>query len=123
MSDPANASLKKGHDYLLDYLGSAPDVTEASPDFTKISVGHIFGEIWTRPGLERRDRSLITIAAMIVLGRVPEMTYHMRGARRLGVTLEQLEEICLHLGYYAGFPPANVAINVARSIFAEADPG
>lgn len=113
--------LQRAGDVLREYFGASPAVTTSSDDFSKIAVGHIFGEVWSRPGLELRDRSLITLVAMIVAGRVPEMSYHIRGARRLGFTLQQLEEICLHLAYYVGFPAAGLALGVARGIYADPD--
>jgi 4-carboxymuconolactone decarboxylase len=113
-------SLAKARQTVRDYLGRSLDVDEDSPDeFLRITVGQLFGDVWGRPGLAWRERCLITVTTMIVQGHEDELRHHLQGARRLGFTLEELEEVCLHLAYYVGFPGANTAVKIARGVFAE----
>lgn len=84
---------------------------EITPDrdddpFYVPALEHLFGEIWARPGLGLRDRALVTIAALLVLGREREFAIHLNGALNVGVTEEEIEEMVVHLGYYGGFPVA-----------------
>lgn len=116
----AQDSLAKARQTVRDYLGRSLAVGEDSPDeFLKITVGQLFGDVWGRPGLAWRERCLITVTIMIVQGRGDELRHHIQGARRLGFTLPELEEICLQLAYYVGFPGAHDAVRIARSVFAE----
>lgn len=78
-----------------------------------------WGEIWTRPGLDTRTRSCITVAMLVALGRFEELELHLRGARRVGVSLEELSEVLLQSAVYCGFPAANRAFDVARRVFAD----
>jgi 4-carboxymuconolactone decarboxylase len=81
----------------------------------------VFGDIWERPGLTPRDRSLITVAGLIAAGgSTPELTGHMRRAMRNGLTTDELKEVILHLAFYAGWPKALAALAVARSVMGEA---
>ncbi|MGH9043437.1 MAG: 3-oxoadipate enol-lactonase [Acidimicrobiales bacterium] len=75
-----------------------------------------WGEIWTRPGLDRRTRSSVTIAMLIALGRFDELAMHLEGARRNGLEREEIVEILLHSAIYCGFPAANQAFAVARAV-------
>ncbi|MEL6257714.1 MAG: carboxymuconolactone decarboxylase family protein [Pseudomonadota bacterium] len=85
---------------------------EGDPFYTP-ALEHLFGEIWSRPGLALRDRSLVTIAALMVLGREREFAFHLRGALNVGVTPTEIEEMIVHLGYYGGFPTAATARKIA----------
>jgi 4-carboxymuconolactone decarboxylase len=116
----AQDSLAKARQTVRDYMGRSLDLSEDSHDeFLKITVGQLFGDVWGRPGLAWRERCLITVTIMIVQGRGDELHHHMQGARRLGFTLQELEEVCLHLAYYVGFPGAHAAVKIARGVFAE----
>jgi alkylhydroperoxidase/carboxymuconolactone decarboxylase family protein YurZ len=116
----SEANLEQGLKIVKEYLGMAPAVSTQSDAFSQISVGHIFGEIWSRRGLALRDRSLATITTMMVLGKETELTYHINGARLIGVTFEEIEELALHIAYYAGFPVAQFGRRIAQSVYAEA---
>jgi len=76
------------------------------PDFANFLNEQLFGGIWSRPGLELKTRSMITIAALIALNRGPELRIHMRGGLNLGIKPEELKEMILHLSQYSGFPTA-----------------
>ncbi len=79
----------------------------------------LFGDVWQRRGLSPRDRSLITVAALIALYRVNELPFHLRKALENGVTQEELIELITHLAFYAGWPAANTAVTIARQVLAE----
>ena len=92
----------------------SPD-REDDPFFTP-ALEHLFGEIWARPGLALRDRSLVTIAALMVLGREREFALHLRGALNVGVTATEIEEMVVHLAYYGGFPTAASARRIVTDV-------
>jgi len=75
---------------------------------------YAWGELWTRPGLSRKLRSLITLAMLVALGRHEELRFHVRGALRNGVTRNELEELLLHSAVYCGVPAAHSAFRVAK---------
>src|SRR3954452_19140197 len=79
----------------------------------------LFGEVWERPGLSKRDRSLITVATLIALYRTNELPFHLKRALENGVTKEELAEVITHLAFYAGWPTASTAVAIARQVFAE----
>lgn len=79
----------------------------------------LFGEVWTRPGLSPRDRSLITVAALVAGGSAPQLEFHLPYAVQNGVAQEELVEAITHLAFYAGWPRALSALAVARSVFVE----
>lgn len=83
---------------------------EAYPDIYDMTVGHLFGDIWTRPHLSVRDRELITMAAIIAMGRPMGVASHFRSAARAGITKDQIMELILHVGHYAGWPVISHAI-------------
>ena len=100
----------------LSHAGSA-----ISDDFRQHTIETLFGEVWTRPGLEIEERSLITVASLISLNRENELRLHFRGARNLGFSKEKLEEIIFHLAHYAGWPNSVTASNVLDSVWKEMD--
>ena len=79
----------------------------------------LFGDVWERPGLGKRDRSLITVATLIALYRVNELPFHLRRALENGVTREELVEVITHLAFYSGWPTAATAVGIARRVFEE----
>ena len=101
----------------------APDERPAQPGDEQLGLltEILFGEIWSRPALEPRYRSLATVATLIALNREVELKSHLYGALHLGWTKDQLLELILHMAFYAGAPVANRALAVARELFAEAD--
>jgi 4-carboxymuconolactone decarboxylase len=80
----------------------------------------LFGDVWKRPGLSPRDRSLVTVATLVALYRANELPFHLAKALENGVTRDELIELITHLAFYAGWPTANTAVTVARKVFAEA---
>nr|WP_231644953.1 4-carboxymuconolactone decarboxylase [Sciscionella sp. SE31] len=93
--------------------------TEFTAEFQDLITRYAWGEIWTRPGLERRDRSLITLTAMIALGHHEEFAMHVRAARRNGVTIAEIKEVLLQSAIYCGVPAANTAFRLAAPILTE----
>jgi 3-oxoadipate enol-lactonase/4-carboxymuconolactone decarboxylase len=93
--------------------------TPLTDDFQDLLTRCAWGEIWTRPGLDRRTRSCITVAMLVALNRNDELALHMRAALTNGVTVEELKEILLQSAIYCGVPAANTAFGVAAKILAE----
>jgi 4-carboxymuconolactone decarboxylase len=92
-------------------------------EFQQLITRYAWGEIWTRPGLPRRTRSLATVAMLVALNRPDELRLHMRGALNNGVTQEEIKELLLQTAIYCGVPAANSAFHVAEEVFAEVDSG
>lgn len=79
----------------------------------------LFGGIWSRPGLPLKTRSLITVAALMAMGRGPQLRAHMRGALNIGITPEELKELILHLSQYSGMPTAVEAVRTLQELLEE----
>jgi len=90
-------------------------------EFQDLITRYAWGEIWTRPGLSRHTRSLLTIGLMVALNRGEELRLHLRAAKNNGVTAEEIREVLLHCGVYCGVPAANSAFRAAKEILTEAD--
>ncbi|ACC73575.1 4-carboxymuconolactone decarboxylase [Paraburkholderia phymatum] len=97
--------------------------TEVTEEFQNFITRYAWGEIWTREGLPRHTRSLLTIAMMVALNRGEELALHLRAARNNGVTREQVKEVLLQTAVYCGVPAANSAFHLADKIFKEQDQG
>jgi 4-carboxymuconolactone decarboxylase len=83
----------------------------------ELSLDHVFGSLWTRTELSRRDRSLVTLGALIAMRATDELRIHMAIGLRNGLTVEEIEEVVYHLTGYAGFPAANAARSIGREVF------
>jgi 4-carboxymuconolactone decarboxylase len=93
--------------------------TEQTRDFQDFITRYAWGEIWARPGIDRRTRSCITLTALIALGRFDELEMHIRGARRNGLTDDEISEVLLHSAVYCGVPAANSAFGVFHRVLEE----
>ena len=104
--------MKKGFEVLrkMGRLETMMNQKRLYPEFYDLSVGYLFGEIWTRPHLSIRDRELITLASNIALARPAGTHSHYRSARHLGFSKEEIMEIIIHVGHYAGWPAIAHAI-------------
>lgn len=106
-------------------IGLAPEAVPAAVEplgeVGRFVVDYLFGQIWSRPQLPPRDRSLITLTALMTLGKLAELEIHVPGALRNDLGREQIEEVILQLTLYAGYPAAIEAIRTTRRIFAELD--
>jgi 3-oxoadipate enol-lactonase/4-carboxymuconolactone decarboxylase len=90
--------------------------TELTGEFQDLITRYAWGEIWSRPGLDRRMRSAITLTALIALGHERELALHLRAALRNGLTREEIKEILLQSAIYCGVPAANSAFRVASEV-------
>ncbi len=90
--------------------------TSLTREFQDLLTRFAWGEIWTRPGLDRRTRSLITVAMLVALNRPEELELHLRGARNNGVSVDELKEVLLQSAVYCGVPAANTAFRVADKV-------
>jgi len=90
--------------------------TKLTADFQDFITRYAWGEIWSRPGLDRRTRSFITLTALVALGRHEELEMHLRAALRNGLTHDEIEETLLHCAVYCGVPAANSAFAVAQRV-------
>lgn len=92
-------------------------VRDIAPKMADLTRDVLFGDIWERPGLKKRDRSLATVTALIAMNRLEQLPGHMSRALDNGVTREEIIELITHLAFYAGWPNAMSALSVARKIF------
>ena len=92
---------------------------EFNEDFQALITRYAWGEIWTRPGLPRHTRSLLTLGLMVALNRGDEFKLHVRAAFNNGVTRDEIREVLLHCAIYAGVPAANSAFHMAEEVFAQ----
>jgi 4-carboxymuconolactone decarboxylase len=98
--------------------------TDFTAPFQEFITRHAWGAVWTREGLDRSARSMITLSVLTALGREAEIAIHVRGALRNGLTPEQISEVLIHTAVYAGVPAANAAFAIAQRVIAEeAEPG
>src|SRR5271168_3245671 len=104
-----DASLKNRNDF--------------NEEFQDLITRYAWGEIWMRPGLPRKTRSMLTLAMMVALNRPDELRMHLRAALNNGVTREEIREVLLQTAIYCGLPAANTAFHIAQEVFAEADAG
>src|SRR5580658_10464602 len=95
--------------------------TEFNRDFQDFITRNAWGEIWTRPGLPRHTRSLLTLAMMVALNRGDEFRMHVKAAFNNGVTRNQIKEVLLQSAIYCGVPAANSAFHIAADVFKEMD--
>lgn len=98
---------------------SLQNLNDFNQDFQNFISRYAWGEVWSRPGLPRHTRSLVTIAILLALGREDELRMHLRACFNNGVTKEDLKELILHSSLYAGLPAANAAMHMAEEVFKE----
>ena len=94
-------------------------MTEFTADFQDFITRTAWGDIWSRPGLDRRSRSVAVLTAMIALGHHDEFEMHVRAARRNGLTVAEIKEVILQAGLYCGVPAANTAFKLAERVLRE----
>ncbi|MDY7090172.1 MAG: 4-carboxymuconolactone decarboxylase [Actinomycetota bacterium] len=96
--------------------------TEFTRDFQDLITTYAWGEIWTRPGLDRRSRSMITLTALVALGHHEELAMHLRAARTNGLTDDEIKEVLLQSAIYCGVPAANAAFRIAQQVLSPPPP-
>jgi 4-carboxymuconolactone decarboxylase len=92
-------------------------IGDFAPKLVSLTDDVLFGDIWERSELPKRDRSLVTVAALITNGSIEQLKHHLVRAKDNGLTEDELKEVIIHLAFYAGWPRAMSAINVAKEIF------
>ena len=97
-------------------------VRPVAPKLIELTEQVVYGDVWERPGLSKRDRSLITVAALIAMYRSDQLAGHLERALAHGVTREEIGELITHLAFYAGWPAAMTAGRIARKVFDERKP-
>jgi len=100
---------------------SMENATDFTRDFQHYLTENVWGDIWTRPGLERKTRSMLVIAITAALGRLEELELHLRASRNTGVTRDEVKELLLQVGAYAGVPAANTAFKIAAKVYRQID--
>jgi 4-carboxymuconolactone decarboxylase len=122
MTDPAH---ERGMKVRREVLGdehvdaAAARTTDFTADFEDLITRYAWGEIWARPGLDRRTRSCMTLIALVALNRGEELAMHVRAARRNGLTPDEIKEVLLHSAIYCGVPAAHAAFAVAQQVLNE----
>jgi 4-carboxymuconolactone decarboxylase len=95
------------------------NMTSFDEDFQRFITETAWGSVWSRPGLDRESRQLVTISILAALGREHELALHLRATQNTEVTADQVKEVLMQVAVYAGVPAANTAVAIAKSIFAE----
>jgi len=93
------------------------EVRQVAPRLIELTESVVYGDIWERPGLSKRDRSLITVAALVAMYRGDQLSGHLERALANGVTREEIGELITHLAFYAGWPTAMTAGRIAKKVF------
>ncbi|MFI6374417.1 carboxymuconolactone decarboxylase family protein [Streptomyces sp. NPDC050546] len=98
-----------------------PAIQELAPKLAEVTDTVLFGDIWERPGLSPRDRSLVTVTALVALYRTDQLGFHLGKALENGVTKDELVEAITHLAFYAGWPNAMTAMNQLKTVVESTD--
>jgi 3-oxoadipate enol-lactonase / 4-carboxymuconolactone decarboxylase len=96
--------------------GAASATTDFTRDFQQLITEYAWGSIWTRPGLDRRSRSMIALTALVARGHHEELAMHIRAARRNGLSVDEIKEVLLQTAIYCGVPDANTAFRIAQAV-------
>jgi 3-oxoadipate enol-lactonase/4-carboxymuconolactone decarboxylase len=125
VTDRAAVGMKIRREVLGDAHVDAANakITPETADFQDFITRYAWGEIWARPGLDRKQRSLVTLASLVTGGHDNEIAMHVRAALTNGLTRSEISEAILHTAIYAGVPAANAAFAIARDVFARIDSG
>ena len=117
------ADLEKGLELRKKLLGkragAATALGELAPDLEEMINEVVFGRVWTRPGLEPKMRSAITIASLMAMQRLPQLKGHIANGLNMGLSKEEIIEILIHIAFYAGVPTAVNAFQLAKEVFKE----
>ncbi len=124
-SEPVPSGADEGMRVRREVLGDAhvdratAGATEFTAEFQDLITRYAWGEIWTRPGLDRRSRSMITLTALVAGGHWGELAMHVRAALRNGLTVDELREVLLQTAIYCSVPSANHAFAIAQDVLRE----
>jgi 4-carboxymuconolactone decarboxylase len=119
MSEPS--ARDKGAAILQRLFAGATPRTALPADFARMTVDHVFGAVWSRPGLTLEEREIVTSSVLVALGREHEQRLHFRAARNLGISRAKMEEILMHVAHYAGWPAAVTAFGVLDEVWSAMD--
>lgn len=121
MTDDHEAGMRVRREVLGDAHvdGAIAGATDFTRAFQEFITRYAWGGVWTREGLDRRSRSMITLAVLTALGREQELAMHVRAAKTNGLTDEEIGEVLLHTAIYAGVPAANAAFAIAQRTLAQ----
>ena len=97
------------------------NIGDLAPKLVELTEKVLFGDVWERPGFSKRDRSLVTVSALIALNRTEQLRFHLERAQENGLTKDELVEVITHLAFYSGWPTAMSAITLAKEIFSKRD--
>jgi 4-carboxymuconolactone decarboxylase len=117
----AETPMEKGAAILQKLFAGATPRTALPADFARMTVEHVFGDLWSRPGLSLEERELVTTSVLVALGREHEQRLHFRAARNLGLSRAKLEEVVMHVAHYAGWPAAVTAFGVLDEVWKAMD--
>ena len=117
MSDPTSAQQAA-----VQQTPAQQAIGDFLPKMVILTDAVLFDDVWERPELSKRDRSLITVASLITSGSTEQLAGHLRLAKQNGLTEDQLKETIVHMAFYAGWPEAMSAITVAKKVFGDLDP-
>ena len=125
MNDEHERGMKIRREVLGDeHVDAAIERTsEFTADFQDLITRYAWGEIWNRPGLDRRTRSAITLTALVAHNHLDELAMHIRAAKRNGLSDDEIKEVLLQSAIYCGVPAANAAFAVAQRVLEEEEPG
>ena len=124
---PGKSTYERGMKVRREVLGdehvdaAIERTTDFTADFQNLITRYAWGEIWSRPGLDRRTRSCITLTALVALGKLEELKMHVRAALRNGLTQDEIKEVLLQSAIYCGVPAANSAFAVVQRVLADHD--
>jgi 4-carboxymuconolactone decarboxylase len=111
---------QEGGNMAVDQHTKALDlIRDVAPKLVELTDEVLFGDVWERPGLSKRDRSLITVATLVALHRTEQLPFHLARALENGVTKDEIVELITHLAFYSGWPTAMSAIRLAKEAFKE----
>ncbi len=111
------ADREKGEEVMVAMFGGLPPApSPALEDMMELTTGYLFGEIWSRPDLARRDRSLATVSVLVAQGHEPQLKAHLKGALGNGLTPVELREVMIHLAHYAGWAAAMKGLRALEDV-------
>ncbi len=116
-----DSKAEKGAEVLTKLFGATTGGVPLSDEFRRMTLEHLFGDVWQGPELAIEERSLITLTVLIALGRENEQRLHFRGARNLGIPRAKLEALVAHVAHYAGWPTAVSAFRVLDEVWTAMD--
>ncbi|MGH3423934.1 MAG: 4-carboxymuconolactone decarboxylase [Nocardioidaceae bacterium] len=122
-TDPYDEGMRVRREVLGDeHVDRAEERTDdLTRPFQELITRYAWGDVWGRPGIDRRSRSMVTLALLAALGHEGELAMHVRAALRNGLSREEIGEVLLHTGIYAGVPVSNRALAIAQRVFADLD--